>query len=467
MSKTLLKNIAWSAYGVVLNQIITFITLIVLIKHLTPSDFGLVNMVIIIAGFANTLSDFGFGQALIQYKEASTIDYSTVFWFNLFLGISISTTLFLFSSLISSFYGNTLLIPITKLLSIKYIFSSAIIVHKIYIQKNLNFRLNANIDIFVNILTSLLTVIAVYLGFGYWSLVLQTVSESIFAMLLFSIYVKWKPTFKFSISSFKKLSKFSIDVFLNQSFFYWTANLDKILIGKYLGDFSLGIYKNAFSVINKPISILSSTLLRVLFPSYSMLQNNITELRSIVLKLFKTIAIIVIPTCTILYLSADFIIRNYLSNEWTQSIPLVKIFSIAAIPFAFSSITSPVYLALGKSRLILFINLITRSILILLTYLALQKGLNAIAYVLLFINIIRLIIDIIQFRNILKIKDIKFKFGLKINNLSLVSLSLILTTYLINNQINSIFELSFLLVITYSLVFISLYTSYKKWSKST
>ncbi|MCB9321716.1 MAG: oligosaccharide flippase family protein [Lewinellaceae bacterium] len=86
MKSLLAKNIAWSAYGVVLTQATTFITLLILIRNLTPSDFGLVNMVVIIAGFANVIADFGFGQALIQNKEAKEIDYSTVFWVNIVLG---------------------------------------------------------------------------------------------------------------------------------------------------------------------------------------------------------------------------------------------------------------------------------------------------------------------------------------------------------------------------------------------
>lgn len=462
MKSLLAKNIAWSAYGVVLTQAITFITLLILIRNLTPSDFGLVNMVVIIAGFANVIADFGFGQALIQNKEAKEIDYSTVFWVNIVLGSMIAIVIFFSSGYISSLYGHKELALITRVLSIKYIFSSTIIVQKIWLQKNLNFKLNANIDIAVNTLTSIITVLAVYLGFGYWSLVLQTIAESLFAMILFALYVNWKPTFHFSISSLKKLSKFSTDIFLNQSLFYWTSNLDKILIGKFLGNSALGVYKNAFAVINKPVAILSSTLLRVLFPSYSLLQNNIPELRSIVIKLFKAIGIIVIPSCLVLYLSANFIISTYLNTDWLESIPLVKIFSLAAIPFAFSSITSPVYLALGRSRLILTINLVTRSLLIILVYVALNKGLIAIAYVVLGINLLRLLIDIIQFRSLLGIKMIGYKFSFDLSSITFLLLSFELILFLLQGNVDSLANLALLLVITYLLVMTNLITNFSR-----
>src|SRR5690606_6317574 len=119
----------------------------VLARLLLPEDFGKVGMVMVITGFASVFFEMGFGDALIQKEKLTKEDLSSVFWFNLIMGLILSSLLFILSPTIASFYNTPSLVPISQTLSLVFIFNSINVVQLSILKREINFKKIALINI--------------------------------------------------------------------------------------------------------------------------------------------------------------------------------------------------------------------------------------------------------------------------------------------------------------------------------
>lgn len=409
------KGLGWTAIGSLGKEIFAFFTLLLLLRYLSPSDFGLVNMVAVVAGFSMILMDFGFGQALIKDPEPTTLDYSSVFWLNVITGVVLSIILFFSAPLIATFYKQPDLLKITQVLSLQFFFSGFVVVQKIILQKSLNFRLLSIVEFCSIVGACIIAIIFAVRGFGYWSIVFQVISEVVFALILCLIFVPWKPSFSFSKASIKKLAGFSLDVFYNRSLFYWTASIDKILIGKFLGDTALGVYKNAGSIIFRPLSNFLGILSKVMFPALSKIQDDKEKLNKVYVEAVTGSMLMVTPLLFLIYLNIDFVVEKYLREEWYKAVGLVKLFCIALSPIIITSQSEAMFLALGKTRLMFKINILARLTLVFGVIVGLYFGLEGVVIGLFVSYFLRLILDILFFKKLINLKFFfLIKRGLKV-----------------------------------------------------
>ncbi|MEZ4887182.1 MAG: MOP flippase family protein [Chitinophagales bacterium] len=374
-----ISGVFWSGanqFGMFTSAIITSI---ILARLLEPEDFGLIAMVNIIIEFARIIVSFGFGQALIQKQGITEKDLSTVFWFNAGLGL-ITTFIVAFSaSYVASFYNEPELQFITIVLSFNFLIYSLNVVQRIIFIKAIDFKSIAKVEIMATIVSGFSSVLLAYWGYGVWSLVFQTLTMAIISCVLLWYLSEWKPKMIFDWQSIRDIWGFSINLFGSQSLKYWTGNIDKVLIGKYLSGSALGLYRQAYVVVLNPINRIGQVIMQVLFPTFAKIQEDRNLVRNIFLKLNRITALVTFPLMVGMFVCSDTFVRSLLGPKWISIIPILKIFSCIGLVSSINELFKSIFLGLGYSNLLFKVGLFERFTLIGGVVIGLNWGIEGVA----------------------------------------------------------------------------------------
>jgi teichuronic acid exporter len=347
-SNLLKKAIAWSSVGQIGTQALSFIFGIVLARLILPAEYGLLAMVMVFTGFANIFIDLGFGAAIIQRKSINNDDLSTSFWLNVFIGCFLFLVLYLCAPLISNFYDNPKLVQLVRVVSLNFIITSFSSTHQSLLIKRVDFKPKTKITIFAVLISSVLGISLAYYDYGVWSLVNSLLCKSIIELLGYFLLVKWMPNFVFSKVSFSKLFAFGSKVTLNSFLGYLNRNADNLIIGKFLGGTSLGIYSKVYNIMMMPLRNISSSFKTALFPVFSKIQNDREEIKRLYFKSTKMVAFIVFPLMFGLSAVSEHFTLFLYGDNWIDMVPIMKVLCIFSGFQSIMTFNGTIFYSLGK-----------------------------------------------------------------------------------------------------------------------
>ena len=234
LKRKVVSGMLWSSFQKFGTMGISFVSNIILARLLTPEDYGCIGMLMIFILVANTFIDGGFGSALIQKKEPTQEDYSTIFYWNLFLSVVLYFALFASAPLIARFYNLPLLSSVLQVQGLVLILNSLSIIQQNRLRKQLLFKKLAIVSIISALLSLAITIYLAYLGWGVWALVAQQLLMSGFNAVLYWIVGKWNPSFVFSRQSFKELFGFGGFILLSNLINTFCNNMQGLIIGRFM-----------------------------------------------------------------------------------------------------------------------------------------------------------------------------------------------------------------------------------------
>lgn len=322
----------------------------ILARLLSPKEFGVVAVVMVFITFFNLLSDLGVGPAVIQNKTLDKKDISNLFIFTGFIGIASGIGFFYFSYFISYFYQNNEYINIGRLLSLAVFFYTFNIIPLALNRKRKKFKLVGIINILTTLVSGSIAIYLAYKGFSYYSIVYRAIFNSFFIFLFNLIYSKIKIFFSFDFSSVKKIFNFSSFQFLFNFVNYFSRNMDNILIGKFMGDASLGLYDRAYKLMLYPVQNLTHVITPVLHPILSEYQDDKDVIYNSYKKVVKILGLIGIPISIFSFFSAAEIINVLYGAGWEKSIPVFKILACTIFIQMMLSSTGSIFQASGKTN---------------------------------------------------------------------------------------------------------------------
>ena len=274
---------------------IQFISGIILARLLTPYDYGCIGMLSIFMVLAEAFIDGGFGSALIQKKQPTQEDYSTIFFWNLGVAAVMYAILYVCAPAISRFYDIPLLRDVLRVQGVILFIYAFNIVQRNQLRKKLNFKLLSIVTIITSVTALAVTVFMAYKGFGVWALVAQHIITAAIPALVFWFFVKWRPILTFSWTSFKELFSFGFYMFLSSLANKFGAKLSQLLIGRLYNPTTLGYFTKAASTESLASSSISSIMTQMTYPLYAEVQDDKVRLGSIIKRLTMTISFLVLP----------------------------------------------------------------------------------------------------------------------------------------------------------------------------
>ena len=352
----------WTALQKYSSIFIQFISGIILARLLTPYDYGCIGMLSIFMVLAEAFIDGGFGSALIQKKRPTQVDYSTIFYWNIGMSVVMYAVLFFSAPAIARFYDIQLLSKVLRIQGLVLFIYAFNIIQRNQLRKNLNFKVLSLISITTALISLGITIVMAYKGFGVWALVAQNLITAAIPAIVFWFYIKWRPIWAFSWSSFRELFSFGLYMFLTNILNQFSQQIQGLLIGKVYNPSTMGYYSKAHSTEKLASHSISNIMMQVTYPIYAEVQDDKKQLSNIIRRITMTLSFVTFPLMFILLLCAKPLFILLYSDRWVQSIPFFQALCFAGLGSCLQSVNLQALAAIGKSKLMFVWTIIKRVI---------------------------------------------------------------------------------------------------------
>lgn len=301
----------------------------VLARLLSPDDFGVVAIASVIIAFFNLFTDMGVSPAIVQHKSLTKEELSDIFSFTLWTGIGISVLFFAASWLIADYYESDILRTLCQLLSVNLFFASATIVPGALFYRNKEFKFIAVRSFVIQVAGGAAAVTAALCGAGLYALIINPILSSI---LIFAIsYQRYPQRLRFTlgITVLRKIFSYSAYQFLFNVINYFSRNLDKLLIGKYMSMSDLGYYEKSYRLMMLPLQNITQVITPVMHPIFSDFQNDKGKLISSYERIVRFLSFIGLPLSVLLFFTAEEVTLIIFGDQWMPSVPVFRILALS------------------------------------------------------------------------------------------------------------------------------------------
>ncbi len=353
-----ITSLIWNAIERFMVQGGQFVIKILIARQISPDDYGLVGIVAVFLVLSDVIINGGFSQALIQKKDRTSLDYSTVFYINIFVAILLYLALFFFSPLISDFYNDQRLTDIIRLISISIVIKSLSVVQLAKISIELNFKAKTIVNFWAVLISGFIAVYMAYNDWGVYALIYQTILYSIIVTVLMFFIAKWTPKLEFSMARAYSLFSFGSKIFLANLVGVISDNSYAILIGKLFSSKEVGFFTQGRNLPDLLSVNLFNILQGVLFPVMSSAQDDKERLLRIYKKSLNMTAFIVLPTMVGLVIIAEPFVRVFLTEKWLPSVFIIQWLALSRMIVPLGAINANLLNSIGRSDLYLKIDLI-------------------------------------------------------------------------------------------------------------
>jgi len=351
LKKKTLRNVGFTGVAQLLAICGSQIAMLFLARVLTPTDFGIYAIVLVIYNLAFAISTWGIDQAAIQSHEDEDLVQSTGSTIRILGAVSGAAVLIVLAPFISSFFGQSQLTFPLQIMTLTLLLSSFTFVSMVRLNRELKFLQISISKIAYSVVWLVVALTTAVLHFAYWSLVIAFLSGNIASLLILRYYVPWRIVFRFDRAIARKLFDFGKYPMATGVVAFLFFNIDKLAIGKILAQDLLGAYFLAFTWGTMVPNIFTSVVNSVMFPTYVRIAHDYESLKQAYFKTLSYLAYVSVPISLGLACVADVFVRTVLGPEWiAASVPL-EILSLVGL---LSSLTSPagsVFLAIGRPNL--------------------------------------------------------------------------------------------------------------------
>lgn len=380
LKKETVKGVFWSGIDKISNGGIIFVANIILARLLMPEDFGLLAIITILIQISQTFIDCGFTNALIQKKDRSQEDYSTVFLFNLALSIGFYFILFLTSPLVSLFFNEPRLATLIRVVGLNLIIGAVASVHKTRLTIELCFKIQSIISLISAIISAIVSIWLAFHGFGVWALVILTLLNTSIQTIQIYLFIRWRPSLLFSRNSFQLLFSYSSKLLGASLIHLLYRNIYPIIIGKKFNSIDLGYFNRADTLASYGPLTFGTIVSRVAFPIFSRIQDNEATLGKAYSKYIIFTSLLIFPIMIGLIILARPLTIVILKEQW---LPMVPMFQILCIDWMFehlNMINLNVLYVKGRSDIAFRNEILKKSLAIIIFLISIKWGIIGICW---------------------------------------------------------------------------------------
>ncbi|HPJ67664.1 MAG TPA: lipopolysaccharide biosynthesis protein [Desulfobacteraceae bacterium] len=349
LRQKVLSGLYWSAGLRFLGQLMTWIITIVVMRLLSPQDYGLMGMAGIFIVFLGMVNELGLGAALIQKREVSDNMIRQMFGLLILVNFCLFLLCILAAPLVASFFEEEKLVPLIRLISVQYIFASFTIIPQSILDRDMRFKEKSIVELISAIAGSLATLLCALNGFGVWSLVWGSLALIFYRTIGFNVIQPSLRLPKFSFKGMRNIISFGGYVTITRILWTLYSQADVIIVGKLLGKHLLGFYSVALTLASLPMQKVSGILNQVAFPAFSTVQTDISQVTSHFLKTLRMMSLIAFPVLWGISSIAPDLVRLMLGEKWSLAIVPLQVLSLVIPVRMMSNLMSPALLGLGHA----------------------------------------------------------------------------------------------------------------------
>lgn len=372
-----INSIKWSTVDRFGQQAVQFVVGLILARLLSREDFGLLGSIAIFSALSFAFVESGFIQALIRKQNANETDYNTVFLFNLIVSIILYTVLFFCAPFIASFFNQSRLVSIARVVFLTIPISSLYLVPIAQLSKAMNFKVIATSNILAVLISGIVGVVLALTGFGVWALIVQQLVFQLVRMIVYYVNGSWRPKPIFSFKVISELWKFSLNILGTSVLNVIFNNLYVIILGRYYDIRQVGDYTQA----NKLSEGFNYSFLVVItsssYPLFVQVQNDLVRYRNIFRSMAQKASMITFPVIITLIAIATPLIYVLLSPKWLPAVPYFQLLCAASLFSVLYTLTVSALNAKGKSGLTFRLEIAKKIMILASVFICFKSGIIA------------------------------------------------------------------------------------------
>lgn len=362
LKSKVVKGTLWALFERFSTQLLTFGVGIVLARLLSPDDYGTVALLTIFTAIAGVLADSGFGGALIQKKDATELDYNSVFYLSLGLTGVLYAVLFFAAPWVAKFYDIPELCLILRVTSMTLVFNAINSIQNAELRRKLLFHLSFRISIISTVTSAIVGISLALFGYGVWALVWMGIVSGLVGVISRWFYIAWRPRPMFSTEALKPLWqygwKMTVSALLDTGF----NNLYGLIIGKYYTRADLSFVNKGRALPQLLMDNVNGTLGLVAFPALAKLQDERIKLREVMRRMMIVSTFFVFPLMMICAVTAKNTILFLYGEKWVFAAPYATIACFTFALWPFHTINLQGIQAIGRSDVFLKLEIIKKLI---------------------------------------------------------------------------------------------------------
>lgn len=348
-SKTI-RAIGHLGVGGALGKIVSLGSTLIMARLLSPEDYGLMAMAMVLVGFVGFFNEVGIGAALVQKTDLSPTEINGCFSFSILASLLLFAVTALLSVPAADFFGNPRLQPMIVVLAITFILGAVGTVPMALLRREMRFKAIAGITISGVFVQSGLALLLAWLGHGPWSLVWSFVASTLFQSVLTFYLSRWRPSSLRGLHEAFGLVRYGLQVTMTRIFWYLYSNADKVVIGRMLGDRPLGIYDMAYSLATLPTSQITSLATNVSSPLFARLQHDRIQLQAYILHFTRGVAYVTYPALIGMLMCSHELIAVMLGDKWAAMLVPFGALCLMGLVKSVDPLLSQVLIATGHAR---------------------------------------------------------------------------------------------------------------------
>lgn len=380
----ILTNFIWRFLERISSQALMVLVTIILARLLAPSVFGIIALVTVFNAFMQIFIDSGMGSALIQKKDADDLDFSSVFFFNLVVCLTLYVCVYFAAPVIAAFYKMPELVKIVRVLSLTLIISGVSNTQQAYVSRFLLFKKFFYATIVGAVGGGIAGIWLAFSGFGVWALVVQNLLTAFLGALVLWYTVNWRPKFIFSLQRLKGLFSYGWKLLISALLDAGYRNLASLIIGKIYSTADLAFYERGRQFPNLIVNNLNTAIDSVLLPTMSAQQDDSERVCVMTRRAIQISTFLMMPIMMCLAVCAEPIVRLVLTEKWLPCVFFLRVFcfTFAFWPIHTSNLNA--IKALGRSDLFLKLEIIKKIVGLLALFATMYISVKAMALSLVF-----------------------------------------------------------------------------------
>jgi O-antigen/teichoic acid export membrane protein len=359
LGRTAARGAAVTLGGQGLRMLVQMASVVVLAQLLTPTDYGLVAMVMAIAGVADIFRDFGLSAAAVQAKTLSRAQRDNLFWLNSALGLALCLLVLFGAGGLAAFYDQPQVTEIAQALSLTFLINGISTQFRADLNRRLRFGALAATDIAAQVAGLAVGVTMAATGSGFWSLVGMQLTQAGSGLLILAVVARWLPRLPTRNADMRDLLRFGWHMVGMQVVGYINNNVDSVVIGHRFGPGPLGLYNRGFQLLMSPLTQLRGPTTTVALPVLSRLEADVPTYGRFLVRGQIGLGYSLVLGLAVVGAAADPIVRLLLGAEWTGVIPILRILAFAGAVSTLSYVAYWVFLSRDLTRKLLHFTLVT------------------------------------------------------------------------------------------------------------
>lgn len=355
-----IKGVGWTALGTGMQFAIQFIVSIILARLLTPDDYGLIGIITIFIVVADCITISGFFSSLIQKKEVTEADYSTMFLSNMASSTFLYILLFFAAPIIAVFFDRLELVSLVRAQALCLVVSAFSLVQRARLNKLLDFKTPTKILFVSSVVGGIIGITCAYVGFGVWALVISTVCNSTMQSLLYFLNSRWLPKMHFSTKSFKELFGYGWKILVAELFDSIYMQAYQLVVGKCYSPKTLGLYTRAKGFSDLISTNVFNITRGVTFPVLCQVRNEPERARDAYRRIIRMLSFITVVSSFMMFAVAKPMVLVLIGEKWLPSVEYLQILCFGALLYPINATSVNLLKSQGHSDKFLVLSLIRR-----------------------------------------------------------------------------------------------------------